>query len=465
VINIEAPNNYQSERSYIFSVIFAEFLGLEINVDFTGRQNILIKVDENREIIVADGLFATPLADWLKASSLPQQPLKKWDLSSVQLNPLTVDLQVPIIYGEDPAGTDFFRQSETQINLGLDVFGSAFFMLTRYEEVVKPDRDRIDRFPVAASLAQQENFLDRPIINEYVEILWACLVQLAPNLQRKVREFQVVVSHDVDEPFRYAFSGISRLLKRCAGDIYKRHSLSAAATSVLQWIQVKGGRADLDPCNTFDLIMDISEKHHIKSAFYFIVDRPAGLIDCDYSIEHPLIRNLLRKIHQRGHEIGLHTSYHTYQDPIQTKKEFDLLKQVCGEEGIEQQHWGGRQHCLRWETPKTFQNWDDAGINYDSTLSFAEKVGFRCGVCYEFSTFNLQTRKHLDLKEKPLIVMECTVLDDRYMNLGTDEILAVECILDLKNRCKIFKGNFTLLWHNNRFEELREIEMYQKIIA
>jgi peptidoglycan/xylan/chitin deacetylase (PgdA/CDA1 family) len=464
VINIEAPNNYQPERSYIFSVIFAEFLGLDINIDFTDRHNVLIKVNDNRQIIIVDRLFDTPLSDWLKASSLPQQPLKKWDLSSTKLNALTVNPQIPIVYGEDPVGADFFIQSETQINLGIDIFGSAFFMLTRYEEVVKPDRDRIDRFPVVASLAEQEDFLDRPIVNEYVEILWACLVQLAPNLERKVREFQVVVSHDVDEPFRYAFSGISRLLKRCAGDIYKRHSLLAAVTSVWQWIQVKSGRSDLDPCNTFDLIMDISEKHHIKSAFYFIVDRPAGLIDCDYSIEHPLIRDLLRRINQRGHEIGLHTSYHTYQDPTQTKKEFDILKQVCLEEGIEQQHWGGRQHCLRWETPNTFQNWNDAGMNYDSTLSFAEKIGFRCGVCYEFSTFNLQTRKHLALKEKPLIVMECTVLDDRYMNLGNDEALALQSILELKNRCKIFQGEFTLLWHNNRFEELREIEMYQKII-
>jgi peptidoglycan/xylan/chitin deacetylase (PgdA/CDA1 family) len=464
VINIEAPNNYQAERSYIFSVIFAEFLGLDINVNFTDRHNVLIKVADDRQMVIADRLFATPLADWLTASSLPQQPLKKWDLSSVKLDALTVNPQVPIIYGSDPAGADFFCQSETQINLGIDVFGSAFFMLTRYEEVVKSDRDRIDRFPVTASLAEQEDFLARPIVNEYVEILWACLVQLAPNLQRKVREFQVIVSHDVDEPFRYAFSGISRLLKRCAGDIYKRHSLSAAATSVLQWIQVKSGRSDLDPCNTFDLIMDLSEQRNIKSAFYFIVDRPAGLIDCDYSIEHPLIRDLLRKIHQRGHEIGLHTSYHTYQNPTQTKQEFEILKRVCLEEGIEQQQWGGRQHCLRWATPTTFQNWDDAEMDYDSTLSFAEKVGFRCGVCYEFSTFNLQTRKHLSLREKPLIVMECTVLDDRYMNLGAEGTLALQCILNLKNCCEIFKGDFTLLWHNNRFTDPREVDMYKKII-
>jgi hypothetical protein len=464
VINIEAPHNYQAERSYIFSVIFAEFLGLDIDVNFTDRCDVLIKVDSDRQIVLPDGLFATSLDDWLQVSSLPQQPLQSWSLGSVNLNALTVNDRIPIIYGEDPAQPAFFDRSETQINLGIDIFGSAFFMLTRYEEVVKPERDRVDRFPVTASLAYQENFLNRPIVNEYVEILWACLIRLNPRLNRKPREFQIVVSHDVDEPFRYAFSDVSRLMKRCVGDIYRRRSLSAAATSIWQWMQVKSGNYHLDPCNTFDLIMDISEQQNIKSAFYFIVDRPAGLIDGDYSIDHPLIRALLRKIHQRGHEIGLHTSYLTYQNPVQTKQEFDILKRVCLEEGIEQEYWGGRQHCLRWETPTTFQNWDEAGLDYDSTLSFAEIVGFRCGVCYEFSTFNLQTRKHLKLKEKPLIVMECTVLDDRYMDLGTKETLALECILNLKKCCEIFKGDFTLLWHNNRFTDPREIKIYEKII-
>jgi hypothetical protein len=272
----------------------------------------------------------------------------------------------------------------------------------------------------------------------------------------------VLVSHDVDVPFRYAFSDLPTLLKRCLADIYRGSDRFLGIETILRAIQVKKGQHHLDPYNTFDLIMDISEARNIQSAFYFIADRTAGPIDCDYSIEHPLIRSLLRKIHQRGHEIGLHTSYHTYQNPAQTKKEFETLKRVCGEEGIEQEYWGGRQHILRWETPTTFQNWNDAGLDYDSTLSFAEKIGFRCGVCYEFSTFNLHTKKHLKLRERPLIVMECSALDSRYMNLGTQDGLALQQILDIKNCCKTFRGNFTLLWHNNRFVSSQEVEIYQQ---
>lgn len=42
-----------------------------------------------------------------------------------------------------------------------------------------------DRFPATASLAYRAGFLDRPQIDEYLEILWAAMRRLWPGLQRK----------------------------------------------------------------------------------------------------------------------------------------------------------------------------------------------------------------------------------------------------------------------------------------
>jgi len=466
MIIVEIPNTYESERRYILSVMFGEFLGLDIQIKLSDRQDTRICIDGDiRQLVVADGLFATPPHQWLQPASLPKQPLPVWNITKAGLPATTVSSEIPVIYGNDPNHPDFFQDSENQIYLGLDIFGSAFFMLTRYEEVVKPERDKHDRFPATASLAYQENFLDRPIINEYLEILWVCLTKLWPGLKRKPRQFQIYVSHDVDEPFRYVFTGIGRLARQCAGDIVKRRAPMQALDNTKRWLQVKAGNHEADPCNTFDLIMDISEKHNLKSSFYFITDHTAGILDGVYSINHPLIRQLLRKIHQRGHEIGLHTSYNTYQDSNQTKKEFKILKQVCAEEGIEQNSWGGRQHYLRWEPPTTFQNWDDAGLDYDTTLSFADVAGFRCGVCYEFPTFNVKSSQPLKLKERPLVVMECTIIDERYMNLGVADDSGCQLMEKYKQRCHVFNGDFTLLWHNSRFINPQEIILYKKIIS
>ena len=170
----------------------------------------------------------------------------------------------------------------------------------------------------------------------------------------------------------------------------------------------------------------------------------------------------MREIHNRGHEIGLHPSYETYQNLQQTKAEFRKLLRVCNEEGIQQNHWGGRQHFLRWQVPITWRNWNEAGLNYDSTLSYADHAGFRCGICYEFQVFDLEKREILPLYERPLIVMEGSVLGEQYMNLNDQEALSY--MLKLKKRCQQFQGDFTLLWHNSSFTEPQYWDIYSLII-
>ncbi|MBF4237621.1 hypothetical protein EAY82_24230, partial [Vibrio anguillarum] len=77
--------------------------------------------------------------------------------------------------------------------------------------------------------------------------------------------------------------------------------------------------------------------------FYFICGGNHSH-DADYEPEHPVIRNLMRRIHERGHEIGLHPSYGTFQQPELIKQEAERLKRICAEESIDQHVWGGRMH-------------------------------------------------------------------------------------------------------------------------
>ncbi len=369
MLKITTPPNLNSARQYILNVLLTEFLGISFSTEIKNIETIQIS-DEKTTLTISDVFFQQAATHWLQPESLPPLPLAQWNVSKDIADINLVSNSIPVIFGDDT----YLNNHDNGLHLGLDIFGSAFFMLTRYEEAVKPERDAHHRFPATASLAYQANFLHRPIINEYLEILWACMKQLWPQLERQPRNFRMLVSHDVDNPFEYPFLSPPRILKRMAGDIIKRQSLVKAAKSLSGWIKVKAsGDVTTDPCYTFETIMDISEKHGLSSAFYFITDHSAGTLDGLYTMQHPEIRRLLRNIHARNHEIGLHTSYNTYCDPIQTAKEFEILKQTCEQEGIQQMTWGGRQHFLRWETPTTFANWNAAGLNYDSTLSFADK--------------------------------------------------------------------------------------------
>ena len=92
----------------------------------------------------------------------------------------------------------------------------------------------------------------------------------------------------------------------------------------------------------------------------------------------------------------------------------------------------GRQHFLRFEIPTTWQIWEDNNMEWDSTLTYPGKEGFRGGTCYEYSVFNSLSRKKLKLKEMPLTVMEGTMVG--YQNLVP--VIMEKRIIKLTNNVK-----------------------------
>ena len=55
-----------------------------------------------------------------------------------------------------------------------------------------------------------------------------------------------------------------------------------------------------------------------------------------------------------------------------------------------------------------------------------------------------------------------SMLDDRYMNLPHEE--ALEYMLKLKSACRKYAGVFGLLWHNTRFVDPAEVELYRQVL-
>lgn len=456
-IIIEHSASCSTEREYIFHVLLHEFLGLQYTTRITETQDVVIS-SGGKSLVINDRFFPFAEANWLQLESLPAQPLSSWDSNSAELNINLVDTIVPVIYG-----TPVIKVEENICNIGIDIFGSAFFMLSRYEEAVKTDRDQHDRFPATASLAFQEGFLNRPIVDECVEILWAAMKRVWPNFERKKRKFQISVSCDVDQPYSSYVKSVPLTIKKIAGDIIKRRSFGMAVNSGLNAIVSQNGNFHFEPNHTFEWIMDVNETVGNKVMFNFIAGRTVPDMDGFYSLDEHRIRKLMCRIHERGHEIGLHGSYGTYKSVEQHFLEANRLRRVMDEEGVYQDEIGNRQHYLRWSTPETARILEQAGISYDTTLGYADHPGFRCGTCFEYSMYDLIERKQLRLRQRPLIVMECSVIDDCYLGMGyTDE--ALNLMLTLKKRALQFGGNFTLLWHNSIFLTIEDARFYQELI-
>jgi len=172
----------------------------------------------------------------------------------------------------------------------------------------------------------------------------------------------------------------------------------------------------------------------------------------------------MRRVHERGHELGLHPSYNTYLDPGLLKGEAQRLKNICEAEDIEQREWGGRMHYLRWQQSTTMRAWADAGLDYDATMGYADRPGFRCGSCWEYTAFDPLAQEVLDLKIRPLIVMECTVIDKIYLGLGVGRASEDKINL-LKERCRQVGGGFGILWHNSYLMSSKLKVMYKSVIG
>ena len=460
-IFIKSPASFENERKYVFDVIFSEFLGLEYEVSFSDEARVVEIVLEKGSVTLSDAFFSMDKSLWLTEKSMPVTPLKKIDKSEIPFETKLVKDELPVIYGaEDPKIT----QEASIIKIGIDIFGSAFFMLTRYEEVVlKDEKDIHGRFPAKASLAFKEDFLTRPIVNEYVEILWSALCKIEPDLKRKERRFELVLTHDVDNPFKFLFMSSKRFVKLLAADILKHRSLKKAFSDLGSFIAVKRGGVERDPYNTFNKIMDLSESIGVKSHFYFIAENYGKLLNSDYQLDNDKIVEIIENIKRRGHVAGLHVSYDAAHDAEKMKHETQRFLEVAEKAGLNLEQFEARHHFLRVSVPESWRIMEGCGIKRDLSLSFADHAGFRSGVCWEYPLFDLVSGRRLELVELPLIVMECSVIDQRYMGLGVGE-KSFKFVRSLMNTAALFDGQFVMLWHNNRFEDKDEAALYREIV-
>jgi hypothetical protein len=448
VLLVRHPPSRTPERQYALDVVLREFLGLEYRAIEEKRTDTSIALNDEadgKRLVLPDSLFACADEQWLAHESLPARDVQ-WMVPRELLDETErLGAELPVLCGRDYTPVAF-DPSADQIELPIDLFGGVFALLTRYEEIANPERDPLDRFQSSTSFLGRHGLLERPIANEYVELLWRLLARLWPRLQRRQRSYRAMLTHDVDALSVIELSG-REIMRSLGADLLLRRdgALLARRTAAYVLGKASGEPRVYDPYNTYGFIMDISERVGLRSAFNFVAGTSDPLLDPRYDIESRRVRAILRSIAARGHEIGFHPSYGTYLDPARTAAEFTRLTRVCAEEGIQQTHWGGRQHYLRWRNPTTWRNWDQCQLTYDGTLGFADHVGFRTGTCWEYPVFDLVSRRRLALRERPLIAMESSLLN--YMRLPISE--AAARLVRLSRTCRAHRGDFTLLWHGH----------------
>ncbi len=445
-LKVIIPNNNLPERNYIITVLLGEFLGInfEIQVD-AGNDHYEICLENNNRIIIEDHFFSK-YADhltYLNENNLPKD-------IQFSHNKFAPENDIPIIYGSN---TFELKEADgkKEIICGMDLFASAFFMLTRWEEYVCNKKDELQRFPGRSSISFNYNFLHRPVVNEYAAMLGEMIQFLGRDDVAADRIFAFYITHDVD--FVLKWYSFSRFIRALSGDLLKRKSLKLFCNDIADYLMTVFGIKE-DPYNTFDFLMSSTEHINVKSYFNFMSEGKVTKKSANYKFTHPFVKKLLHTINHRGHIIGFHPGLSTFSSPEQWVRELNHLKSHSP-----QNIFCGRQHYLQFEVPNTWQIWNDAGMLWESSLSYDDEPGFRTGSCYAYSVFNFLTRKNLELKERPLIIMDKSLVLE-HKELSADQL--IDNSIALIKRIRKYNGDFVLLWHNSSFNTI-EWKNYKRV--
>lgn len=376
--------------------------------------------------------------------TIPQMPLRIWE-------------ETPLIYGDERS-----EIIDGKLVLSADIVASSYFLLSRYEEMVRPDvRDAHQRFPGKESLPYRAGFIDRPLVDEYGRILR----QLLRNQGIEVPEPPAVIkkiylTHDVDQMAH--FRNVRGMLGGVLRGLKRRKEGSRALKSYF-------GNLWDDPWYTFPFLFKLDNDLRKKLGeercenITFIRSSGAKLKEDKPfpDLMHPDYKMLIRYCKKKDISIGLHTSYEAGIDPSLANAEKAKLEKFAG---VEIKY--NRHHFLNARKPQDMQYISRAGFQHDFSLGYADMAGFRLGTCRPVQSINpLTGLVDHNLTLHSLNIMDRTLDDKRYMYMNAHD--AFQYCVQLIEMIANYNGELTLLWHNNSVEKLSisyHRQLYQQLI-
>jgi hypothetical protein len=321
-------------------------------------------------------------------------------------------------------------------SLPFDVFSAAFYLLSRYEEYLPYKPDRHGRFEANQSLAYRHNFLDDPVVDQWLEMLKNALIISYPELHFPRRSFRYVSTIDTDSAWAYLHKGPVRT----AGGLFKNIIRLNAPALRMQLDVLRGKRPD--PYDTYAYIRKMENRYGFRSLFFFLFGN-YGRYDTNYSLYNVHFRSLLDNL-KTERVIGIHPSYKSNRHEHLLKAEVDCFTRLLGKKPEM-----SRQHFLILKLPYTYRQLIKLGIQEDYSMGYASDCGFRAGTSMPFRFYDLPEEHETPLLIHPFVVMDVTLIQ----YLGLNAAAAADRINLLIEKVKTVNGTFTSLWHNESLSE------------
>lgn len=313
----------------------------------------------------------------------------------------------------------------------LNEIGKLFFTLSRYEEYLPQEKDIHGRISGIGKV-HKTPFVDEWILKFQEELKSKC-----SELEFKKRQFEMVLTCDVDQAWKYKNKGFKRTYGAFLKDLIK-----------LDWkeidkrINVISGK-EVDDYDTFEIFKILRQAQRDKNfrMIFFWLMADYGRFDKNNPVENSFFQHKIKDISEWA-EIGIHPSYISNLSKENLKTEIKRLQKISGKKITK-----SRQHFIRLNLPETYQNLIQLGIEEDYTMAYADETGFRAGTCTPFYWYDLTKEEKTSLKIHSFCAMDVTLRN--YMKLNPEE--AIVELFRLKKEIQKVNGQMITLFHNSNF--------------
>jgi hypothetical protein len=343
-------------------------------------------------------------------------------------------------------GNEVFYATGKNSALPFDPFCCGFYLVSRYEEYLPHIRDSNDRFDAHNSLAYQHNFLSKPVVNQWAELIRKKLVEKYPALVFPIKKFSFQPTIDIDNAYAYREKGFMRTIGG-----YAKAILKFDLEDVRMRTRVLLGLRN-DPYDTYAYQLALQKKYSLKPIYFFLLG-DYGLNDKNISSQNHNFRQLISHLSDYA-EVGVHPSFGSNKDPLKLQVEIGRLKNI-----VHRDIFQSRQHFLMLKFPSTYRNLLARDITADYSMGFANEVGFRAGICCPFNFYDLDLERETTLRIHPFAAMDATL--NLYMQLTPDE--AFDKVKNLIVEIKKVNGVFTSLWHNETLSDEKQWKGWKKV--
>lgn len=366
-------------------------------------------------IHVPKSMVVNNLQDW--PSSAPEARWLSWK-----------GYELPILFSNIQPDQKPYDIEDGKVVFNLDWLTECFFWLTGVSEILYAPKDIFGRICYKGSLVEKLGLIQMPVVNLWFDVFREALKEIGINSNSKWGS-SILISHDID----LIHSG----WKEDAFFALKTGRILSALKTI--WHGLHGGY-----WNNLEEMATNLRKQGVSSTFFFITEQgqQGSIKNADYSLSE--VKEVWPTLIGMGSEVGLHATNEAHKNEASLSAQKGKMPESI---------LGMRYHYLRFdplETPGLIQN---NGFSYDSTVGFAEHVGFRSLCCTPYFLFDWKKGRSTDVIEFPLVVMDRTLAGKNYMALEPEG--AQRLVKDLVSEWNFLNPVMSLLWHNNYFTHLK----------